>query len=63
MKNNGILEGDENKEWVGIAEGWQTSINGIEYSNKGVYSLRYLNQSGETIQFKFVSQPDQDKWL
>jgi hypothetical protein len=29
LKNNGINENDENKEWVGIAEGWDILNDGI----------------------------------
>lgn len=47
MKNNGINENDDDKEWVGIAEGWDNPIDGIILVIVGIYSLRYKNPDQE----------------
>ncbi|KAM3142055.1 hypothetical protein pb186bvf_005934 [Paramecium bursaria] len=45
--NTGLRENDQEKEYVGIAEGWQKAVD-------KVYSLRYKNSDDDVIQFKFV---------
>ncbi|CAD8101982.1 unnamed protein product [Paramecium sonneborni] len=56
LKNNGINENDEIHDWVGIAEGW-------DQSEDGVYSLRYINQHKELCQFKFLTLPNLEDTL
>jgi hypothetical protein len=47
MKNNGINENDDDKEWVGIVEGWDNPVDGIILVIVGIYSLRYKNPDQE----------------